>query len=176
MIREVTVDTNSRIKSAIFIVGIIWLLPFYYLIFKHLIKKKEVVYLVILNCISDTLQYLFGLQFGQSDILSYLFGEKIKKYKKPFPTISPNKTLIGYLGGMISAFIISIYIVPFTKPEIVSVLITGVLGDLFASKIKRVLNIKDFSKLLGSHGGLLDRLDSLILSSITYYGIKTYSK
>ena len=120
-----------------------------------------------------------------SDVGAYFVGSKFGK-KKLAPSISPNKTVEGAIGGILSSLII-IAAVYFTLlktnvlssyPEIVSipwyhVLISTLLctifaqiGDLIASAVKRFANIKDFSNFLKSHGGVMDRVDSILFSAM----------
>ncbi len=87
------------------------------------------------------------------------------------PSVSPNKTwegaLGGYFGGLIGSLVFG-YFLDFDYEFIIlaSLLIPIVaqLGDLFFSSVKRQYNIKDFGTLLPSHGGILDRIDSLVFS------------
>ncbi|MEG1655856.1 MAG: CDP-archaeol synthase [Christensenellaceae bacterium] len=109
-----------------------------------------------------------------SDTLAYFFGKSFGK-KKLCPTISPKKTIVGSVagiaGGVIGALIVCliVYLLGYTVGNIIIYTIVGALlaaisqiGDLSASFIKRALNIKDFGKLLPGHGGILDRIDSVI--------------
>ena len=123
-----------------------------------------------------------------SDALAYYAGSIIGG-KKIFPSISPNKTyagsIIGLLGGAGGAMIVyalfevaplpvnaalsfaalfpSTYILFYCFMG-TAIAIVSEIGDLFASRIKRELLIKDFSHALGAHGGLIDRLDSIIFA------------
>lgn len=111
------------------------------------------------------------------DIMAYVTGKTLGKYRL-FPQISPNKTIAGYLGGFLSA-VLAAYIFWFAVPELnfsqvalagVLITVSGTSGDLFGSKIKRLHGLKDFSCLLGPMGGLIDRLDSqLITMGLFYY-------
>ncbi|MEF9989729.1 MAG: CDP-archaeol synthase [Christensenellaceae bacterium] len=109
-----------------------------------------------------------------SDTLAYFFGKSFGK-KKLCPTISPKKTIVGSVagiaGGVIGALIVCliVYLLGYTVGNIIIYTIVGALlaaisqiGDLSASFIKRALDIKDFGKLLPGHGGILDRIDSVI--------------
>lgn len=104
-----------------------------------------------------------------NDMLSAVFGKLMKSFK-PFPNLSPKKSLAGYLGGALCALGAGFILAPGFKdvPTIifVSVMLVlialGNMGDLFASWIKRGYGVKDFSRALGDMGGVLDRLDSLL--------------
>lgn len=99
-----------------------------------------------------------------SQISGQLFGKK-----KIFPTISPNKTLGGLLGGAIIAIASSLLLGNLyegvslkTLSMAIGVVFFAFLGDLAASYYKRKYRVKDFSNLIPGHGGFLDRFDSLI--------------
>lgn len=108
-----------------------------------------------------------------SDVFAYCIGRKFGKHK--FTKISPNKTIEGSIAGIIGAVIIGIiysimcntlwgtginYVLVSIIVAILS--IVGQIGDLAASSIKRYCEIKDFSDLIPGHGGMLDRIDSII--------------
>ena len=104
-----------------------------------------------------------------NDTFAYLVGKGIGK-RKLMEKISPKKTIEGFLGGVfftvITAIIIS-YTIDFlsiTHWIVLSLIasILGTIGDLIESKFKRQANIKDSGTIMPGHGGLLDRLDSLL--------------
>lgn len=108
-----------------------------------------------------------------TDISAYVIGRHFGKHK--FSTISPNKTVEGCIGGTIGAVIlILIYTYmcntffgmqfSYITIAIIGVIlsIAGQIGDFAASSIKRYVGIKDFSNLIPGHGGMLDRIDSVI--------------
>lgn len=108
-----------------------------------------------------------------TDIFAYVSGNTIGKHK--FSKISPNKTIEGCIGGIIGALILILiytYIInTFLGMSISYIYITiigiilsimGQFGDFAASSIKRYVEIKDFSNLIPGHGGMLDRIDSVI--------------
>ena len=112
-----------------------------------------------------------------NDSFAYMVGKKFGK-QKLFYSISPHKTVEGFLGGLlfccISASIVSRYIDEsistsnwLTMAIIVSIF--GTLGDLIESKFKRESNVKDSGKIMPGHGGILDRLDSIIFASPYIY-------
>jgi phosphatidate cytidylyltransferase len=111
-----------------------------------------------------------------NDTFAYLVGKSIGKHKL-FERISPKKTIEGFLGGVVFAafagFLISkLYIQPnpdFSSKSIIIwtiialiVSIFGTIGDLIESKFKRVAGVKDSGTIMPGHGGVLDRLDSVI--------------
>lgn len=118
-----------------------------------------------------------------NDSLAFIIGKRIGK-QKLFMTISPNKTVEGFLGGLFFCCICSIPIanyigeLNFTNWLIISIIISvfGTMGDLVESKYKRKSLVKDSGILLPGHGGLLDRLDSIMFASpFIYLFLKTFS-
>lgn len=107
-----------------------------------------------------------------SDTGAYLTGITIGKHPL-FKRISPKKSWEGFIGGTILTVAVSLLVAQFSHEInlyhwiIVALLIAifGVLGDLVESMLKRSLDIKDSSNILPGHGGILDRFDSLIISS-----------
>ena len=115
--------------------------------------------------------YFAIISISLSDTLAYEVGRRFGK-KKLIEHISPNKTVEGLLAGLVSGtlamFLNLIFNTETTslRALVISLIFIGfgVLGDLFVSKIKRTLSVKDSSSLLPGHGGLLDRVDSYLLS------------
>ena len=117
--------------------------------------------------------YVLTTSWG-TDIFAYVVGRKIGKHK--FSKISPKKSIEGCLAGIVGAVTLSLIytfcinkflaflIAPYLHIIFISVLLSiiGQCGDFAASSIKRFNKIKDFSNLIPGHGGLLDRIDSLI--------------
>ena len=111
-----------------------------------------------------------------NDSFAYLVGKNFGK-QKLFPSISPKKTVEGFLGGLFFACVSSYFIAKFTDTLgftswlilgiIVSVL--GTIGDLIESKYKRQAGVKDSGVIMPGHGGLLDRLDSIIFAAPFIY-------
>lgn len=108
-----------------------------------------------------------------TDVFAYLTGKAVGKHH--FTDISPNKTIEGCIGGTLGATIlIVIYTILLNKfagfnINVIIVTLVGILlsiigqiGDLSASCIKRHVGIKDYSDLIPGHGGMVDRLDSVI--------------
>jgi len=112
--------------------------------------------------INDTFAYLVGKNFGK---------------QKLFPSISPKKTVEGFLGGLLFSCVGSYFIAKFTNTLnfnhwlIMAIIISvfGTLGDLIESKFKRQANVKDSGSIMPGHGGILDRLDSIIFATPFIY-------
>ena len=111
------------------------------------------------------------------DISAYLVGRKWGNHKI-VPRISPGKSLEGYAAGLSSSvFAATLFghyqLVnwPFIHLMVAGVFIglSGMLGDLFESRLKRGAGLKDSSNLIPGHGGILDRLDSLLFALPVYY-------
>ena len=116
-----------------------------------------------------------------TDIFALLGGKLLGKQK--FTEISPNKTLEGCVVGTLFSVIISttFYMTLINDKNLFSVIlltfvlsIIGQIGDLFFSKIKRENGVKDFSNLIPGHGGILDRVDSIIFILIAYLFLIQY--
>ena len=116
----------------------------------------------ILVWVNDTFAYLVGKNFGK---------------QKLFPSISPKKTVEGFLGGLFFACVSSYFIAKyshtfeFTKWLVLAIIVSvfGTLGDLIESKYKRQAGVKDSGVIMPGHGGLLDRLDSIIFAAPFIY-------
>lgn len=120
------------------------------------------------------LMYLFLLVWG-ADSGAYFVGRKFGK-KKLAPNVSPNKSVEGLYGGIVTSMLIvtavALLYLDMTWPELILFLIlsvvtvfSSVLGDLFESMIKRRAGIKDSGRILPGHGGVLDRIDSLLAAA-----------
>lgn len=115
-----------------------------------------------------------------SDVLQYLWGQFAGRHPIA-PKLSPSKTVEGTVGGIASASLLGAglaSLTPFTTAEaaLISLLITllGFAGGLAMSAIKRRRGIKDWGKRIPGHGGVLDRLDSLILPAPVFYYVLRY--
>ena len=114
---------------------------------------------VLLNS-REVFYFIFFIAFF-NDTIAYIFGKSIKG-PLIIPNISPKKT---WSGTILSSLLTFIIIFLFDYPLILSILLSLslFLGDIFFSFIKRNYNLKDFSNILGGHGGILDRLDSMFI-------------
>lgn len=132
-----------------------------------------------------------------SDTFAYLVGSTLGK-RKLCPSISPKKTVAGAIGGLLGSVLCAVTffllfdlyaVIPVgyvTFSDSVAVravvfvvlgLVGGVLaeiGDLAASRIKRTMNIKDFGNIFPGHGGVLDRLDSIIFTLVMFFTAFTF--
>lgn len=123
-------------------------------------------YLVVVSQLSDVFQYTFGKLFGKT---------------KVSPTISPNKTVEGLILGSLAAVSVGAglwWITPFPwyGAAILSLVIVaaGFLGGLVMSAIKRDLGVKDWGTMIAGHGGVLDRIDSLVFSAPVYFHLVVF--
>ncbi len=107
-----------------------------------------------------------------NDTFAYLVGRSIGRTKL-FPAVSPKKTVEGSFGGLIfalvAAFVLSKYETSLSLMQwmilATVIVIAGSLGDLLESKFKRVADVKDSGAILPGHGGVWDRLDSLVFAA-----------
>jgi len=138
-------------------------------------------YLVALRGLDNGRNWIFFVLFTTwaSDTAAFVIGKKLGRHKLA-PNISPGKTWEGALGGILGASIASILFfthTPFQLPLIywqaialsVLVSILGQVGDLAESLLKRNMGVKDSGKLMPGHGGILDRMDSIVFAGIVVY-------
>lgn len=126
-----------------------------------------VLFLVGLTEFNDVAQYIWGKSFGRIKIT---------------PTVSPNKTLAGLLGGVATTALVALLLGPLLTPMSgamallagVIIGVTGFCGDVVMSAIKRDCGVKDSGTLLPGHGGILDRLDSLIFTAPVFFHFIRY--
>lgn len=162
----------SKISKYIYLVGYI-MLPFLFIVKISFgiaaYNPKIIIGLFILIWTNDTFAYLVGKSIGKH---------------KLFERISPKKTIEGFFGGVVFAafagFLISkFYIQPTPEFSNKSILIWmiialivsvfGTIGDLIESKFKRIAGVKDSGSIMPGHGGVLDRLDSVIFVAPVIY-------
>ena len=117
------------------------------------------------------------LSLWANDAVAYLVGSRIGSHKLA-PRISPNKSWEGFWAGLVGSVAVWVVLalagvanigVPLAAVIGLVVGIVGVVGDLFESRIKRGVGVKDSGNLIPGHGGLLDRSDSLLFGSIAAY-------
>ena len=120
-------------------------------------------YLLLITTLTDTFALISGTYIGTHQLS---------------PTISPNKTIEGLIGGVLmGTFVATTFYFTVMNHQISLVLlifvtvflsIVGQLGDLVFSSIKRTYQTKDFSNIIPGHGGVLDRFDSLIFTVLAF--------
>jgi phosphatidate cytidylyltransferase len=117
------------------------------------------------------------------DTAAYLVGMAMGRHKLA-PTISPGKTWEGFVAGT-AATIVTAWIVLYKQHFLTQgqslvlglvIAVAGPIGDLFESALKRDMNVKDTGRLLAGHGGVLDRVDSLLFAAAgAFYVIAAYN-
>lgn len=125
-------------------------------------------FVLLMTIGNDFMQYVFGKTFGKHKIL---------------PIVSPNKTWEGFWGGVLSSVVFSMILAPYLTPLStiqsffigIGFAIAGFCGDVTMSAIKRDVGVKDTSSLLPGHGGILDRLDSLIFTAPLFFHYIAYT-
>lgn len=132
-------------------------IPLGLLVATHLARGWRATLLLIGTVVvSDSLQYYTGRMFGRRALA---------------PAISPKKTIEGAVGGVIAGTlfmaVIGTFVLPGFSPIALALLgsvmvLLGIVGDLFESRLKREANVKDSSSLIPGHGGVLDRIDALL--------------
>ncbi|WP_148715289.1 phosphatidate cytidylyltransferase [Chitinolyticbacter meiyuanensis] len=126
-----------------------------------------VLFLVVLTQFNDVAQYLWGKSLGRAKII---------------PKVSPNKTVAGMLGGALTTTLLGLMLGPILTPMSVEhsamagllIGLTGFVGDVVMSAVKRDLGVKDSGDLLPGHGGILDRLDSLTYTAPLFFHFLRY--
>lgn len=127
------------------------------------ISRTLLVYLLLITMLSDTFAFMTGKLIGRHKLLE---------------DISPNKTWEGLYGGVIlGSFVSIVFYLTFVDSEVylmnliwitIFLSVIGQLGDLFFSAMKRYFDKKDFSNIMPGHGGVLDRLDSIIFVMLAF--------
>jgi phosphatidate cytidylyltransferase len=123
-------------------------------------------YFVIVDQMSDVLQYVWGKLLGRHKIA---------------PKVSPNKTWEGFVGGVATATLLGAFLswaTPFTRWQSAgmsfAITILGFFGGLVMSAIKRDAGVKDFGAVIEGHGGILDRIDSLCFAAPVFFHLVRY--
>ncbi|MGH7676928.1 MAG: phosphatidate cytidylyltransferase [Gemmatimonadaceae bacterium] len=123
-------------------------------------------YLVLVAQISDVMQYIWGKLFGRHPIA---------------PTISPNKTWEGFVGGVATAIGIGTalyWATPFgprgAAAMSLAITLLGFAGGLVMSAVKRDRGVKDYGTLIEGHGGVLDRIDSLLFAAPVFFHLTRF--
>lgn len=158
LIHTVVVKNSFTFDDAAFaILGTLYIgVGFFYMIETRAVGLDFVVYALLVVWFTDSGAYFTGRKFGK---------------RKLWPEISPNKTVEGFVGGIIWAIGIALifnYFVDLEKSIWIIIIVTivasifGQMGDLVESALKRHFNVKDSGHILPGHGGILDRFDSIL--------------
>ncbi|HRE46031.1 MAG TPA: phosphatidate cytidylyltransferase, partial [Terricaulis sp.] len=126
-----------------------------------------VFFLLLITQLNDVAQYCWGKAIGRTKIT---------------PNVSPNKTWEGAIGGWLTTAAVFYLLAPYFTPlsplhaAIMGLIVplAGFFGDITMSAIKRDLGVKDTSRLIPGHGGVLDRLDSLTFAAPVYFHLLAY--
>lgn len=156
--RNVVQKMDVSVRYLAFSLSFIVLIPF----IEGLYEPYILVYVLLLIWANDSFAFLIGKNFGK---------------RKLFESVSPKKTIEGFIGGLVFSIITAVVIGVYS--ELLSILdwvviaiitsIIGTIGDLVESKFKRQASIKDSGNIMPGHGGLLDRLDSLLFAAPFVY-------
>ncbi len=152
-------DTAAAVLAPVYI-GV----PLGCLVGVHAIAGREAVLLLIATvAVSDTAQYYTGRTFGRTPLA---------------PLRSPKKTREGAIGGVVIAPIFLAIAGSYWLPAFpwwwhasvgLGIVVTGIIGDLFESMLKRAADMKDSGTLIPGHGGVLDRIDALLFAAPLFY-------
>ena len=173
----------SFIVNLIFYIGIYFkniyiLLILFILICLRFYKREFIIFaFFITSYLIGSISYIDNLDFiinyliliELNDVYQYISGNILGK-RKITPNISPNKTVEGLIGGIIlttlTATLLKNFVnINFQVKFIPYICLIGFIGDVFISALKRKVNLKDSGTLLLGHGGILDRVDSLIFTA-----------
>lgn len=131
------------------------------------LEVDAVLALILLLQLNDGFSLVVGRRWGR---------------RRPFPSTSPNKSVEGYLGGAVATAVgvaLLATVIPVLDDEpasvrvwlFLSIVVVGNAGDLLFSRFKRVVGIKDYGSLLPGHGGVLDRLDDVLVTAILWASV-----
>ena len=146
----ILITLNNKYKNELFSIS---LYLFCIILFYFIEVNRNTLYLLIsLSFFNDTVAYIAGRSIGGPLII---------------PKVSPKKT---WSGSLISFFMTSVILYYLNFNIFLLIIISSLFffGDIFFSYVKRQMSVKDFSKILGGHGGVLDRLDSMFFVAIIF--------
>ena len=156
---EYNINDACYVISGVLLISLTMLLATVY----RNIGLSLIVFLFLITVLTDTFALITGMLIGRHKLLE---------------SISPNKTWEGFIGGsIIGTFVSTVFYITVINSNVSIILIVvttlflsviGQLGDLFFSAIKRYYKVKDFSNLMPGHGGVLDRLDSIMFVILAY--------
>jgi|YelNatPaOPRAMG01_1025707.scaffolds.fasta_scaffold06900_1 phosphatidate cytidylyltransferase len=151
-VRDLSINTLGLVYIPLLLGHLVWL--------RYMAEGEWwMLWLLAVICSGDTAAYYTGKTWGK---------------KKFYPLVSPGKTWVGTFGGLAANLVVGIAVGRWLLPgqslsclAIVAAMLgcIGLLGDLFESMLKRQAQVKDASSLLPGHGGMLDRIDSLLFAA-----------
>ena len=156
---SITPRSNPLENTSVTILGVAWigLLSFAILIAAGPHPVAHIVFLALLVAFNDIGAYFVGSSFGK---------------RKLAPSVSPNKTVEGFVGGLIAGAVASSVLISFPAwsniglaKGLVAAMVIGLfapMGDLAESMVKRAIGVKDMGSVLPGHGGMLDRIDGFL--------------
>lgn len=171
VLKKFQVDQKSQLPAAKQLMGFVYIclpLSFFVILRNGTDGVSWVFLLLLLVAAADTGAYYAGTYLGRHKLC---------------PSVSPGKTVEGFIGGVLAAIVVGSVAKFMLLPGVsfgfclllfLAVSIVGPLGDLFESTLKRSGNIKDSGKILPGHGGILDRIDALLFSIPVAYFFKVY--
>jgi phosphatidate cytidylyltransferase len=127
------------------------------------------------------LVFLLLVATEANDVAQYCWGKLFGRHKI-MPTVSPNKTWEGFIGGWVTTAALIWVIGPIFAPlaglnlaiMAITLPLAGFAGDVTLSAVKRDIGVKDTSRLIPGHGGILDRIDSLTFTAPLYFHLMTF--
>lgn len=162
---SVLLRDESLERAAATAFGLVYIaVPLSTLVLIHRLGGREAVLLLLFTIVvSDSAQFYTGRLFGRRPLA---------------PAISPKKTMEGAAGGLLVGVLFVVVagrlVFPFARtPQLVllgvALVVLGISGDLFESRLKRTAGVKDSSALIPGHGGILDRIDALLFAAPAFY-------
>jgi phosphatidate cytidylyltransferase len=162
---SVLMRNESLERAAATAFGLVYIgVPLGTLVLVHRLGGREAVLLLLFSIVvSDSAQYYSGRLLGRHPLA---------------PAISPKKTVEGAIGGLLVGTLFLVFagriVFPFVRaPWLVvlgaAIVVLGIAGDLFESRLKRTAGVKDSSALIPGHGGILDRIDALLFAVPVFY-------
>lgn len=197
----ITQENMRPMTSVLLIISFVIIASFGVAFHRHFKSLEQILTFVAKNCLGLvyvcflpatvvwTLQTNQGVEWFlcllavvfAGDIGAYIFGVSFGKTKLA-PSLSPNKSLEGAVGGLIFSTLTACAFSNFLPGTPLYILIIcglfggvfGQIGDLFESLIKRVSGVKDSGTIMPGHGGLLDRLDGVLFAAPLFFIVSTY--
>jgi len=164
---------RSLVDSAVLVFGMLYIgITLGHLLLTRALEGGEflIFFLFLVTWAGDIGAYYVGMGLGRRQLA---------------PAISPNKTIEGLIGGLTLAVVVALaarfwFLPSFSVTDCVAIglllTVTGVLGDLTESALKRSAGVKDSGTVIPAHGGMLDRLDSLLFAAPAFYYYVTLVK